>query len=495
MLLQVDWLIAGTNAALGKKDSESSFDGRESLGTTPDKREPPRARDDDAPEPAETARTDGDGNGAGRDAAELVDPIGNGGLEVTPDKRELSPRREEEDAPETVGTTRVEGDEGVSLFGSAKGRGDKRDKAEGGGGRSGDGESADSQRAGAGAGAGVPLSSPEEASLTASPSPETRVSSSSPMVASDAESGGGDGAREDESEAEPLSPSVDSAEDVGEGEDGDDSSAKPTVDTIVEIRHEEKRVSAVTAAAAAGENVEEGTEAANDGDILVEGSETLTETEPAAMASSVGPGTVGDSPVEVTVPEDVGGIVAKTEAKTEGQQDEEDEQPTVDAVVESGVTRSDRPTGARHDGDPRSLDPKDGRAELNENDGDRDVSPTGAGGSTGVSDLDDSTLPLKPDPDADVSPEAGEARVPHSPSGGNLLPPAAVPDASEEAAPQVVQELASSGDDLQAVVSDGNRSDLEKEIRSSRGEAVVVVENGAGVEQEAEASTFEDVEL
>lgn len=61
---------------------------------------------------------------------------------------------------------------------------------------------------------------------------------------------------------------VDPAEGAGEKvaeEDGGDSSAQINADTVVEIR-DEKSVSAVAAAAAAGEeNVEEDTEAANDG--------------------------------------------------------------------------------------------------------------------------------------------------------------------------------------------------------------------------------------
>lgn len=498
--IQVDWLIAGTNAALGKKEDGNATDEKDSLEATPDRREPPPARDD-APESAEATRVapDGDGDGDGRDV-ELVDPIGSGGLEVTPDKRELSPRRD--DAPETVGATRPAAeaeDEGVTTLFGHEGRDGMQKAAEEGDG-AGAGESADSQRAGA------PFPSPE-ASLTASPSPETRANSSSPVVSSDAESVvGDDGAQDSGSEAGAVSlssgtPAVDavlvgSAGGARGGGEEDGSSAKPAIGTVVEIRGGKEGVSVDSAAGENVERVEEGTGAENDGERklvedveegVMEGSETLTER--AATASSEEPAVVGGAPVDVTVVEEATGMVAREE----GQQDEEeDEPPAVDAVVESRVSGSDRPTGNGDAGSP--LDPKEERAEpegaaAGHESGDGALSPTGA------SDLDDSTACLKPELEADASPEAGESRVPEALSAGGLPPPAVVPDVSQEAAlPQFVQEAVSSGDDLQSVTF-GDSSGSENNLPGSREEAVVVVGNGAGVDQEAEVATFEDVEL
>eukprot|EP00752_Nemacystus_decipiens_P001886 g1816.t1 len=443
LLAEVDWLIAGTNAALGKKEGGSTTDGQDSLESTPDKSDPsPPSRgdgdDDDAPQSADAALAaangDGDGDGdGGRGNTELVDPIGHGGLEVTPDKRELSPKRHD-DAPETVGAMQVAGgrdEEGMGLFGRSEEGGDKHKRVGGGGSSAGDGQGADSPRTGA------PLPSPG-ASLTASPSPEARGSSSSPTVTSDAESLGDDGAKEEEedgSEAAAVSlssgtpvveaASVGSLDGAGEGgEESDSSSATPptAVDTRVEIREGEESASLVP-----------------------------------------------------TASEDV------------DEEEEEEEQPVVDAVVASGFSASDWPTDTGN-GDARSpLEPKEETAELDGDaaepeDGERDSPPTGAVRRTSASDVDDST--------------AGGATVQEAASGGGLPPLAGVPDALEEAvSPELIKRAGSpvlSGVDVPSAVFVGDSSGPEKDLGGSRGEAVVVVDDGAGVEREAEASAFEE---
>eukprot|EP00903_Cladosiphon_okamuranus_P008099 g7807.t1 len=528
LLAEVDWLIAGTNAALGQTEGGSTTDGKDSLESTPDESEPPSARDGDG---------EGDGVGGGKDI-ELVDPIGNGGLEVTPDKRELSPRRDHDnESPETAGATRVaEGqeDEGViSLFGSPGDSEGKHKRVGQGGGRgcgAGDGEeSADSQQ-----GAGAPSLPSPEASLTASPSPETRGSSSSPIAASDAESVGDDGggaaaAQEDSSEAGALAVSLSSGTSLvqagpvssAEGargkvveEDGGDGSAKYAAGTVVDIRVE-KSASAV--AAAGEENFEEGTGAAKD-DVeklvqdtseegVMEGNDTLTQLEPAVA---------DDASVHVTILEDVVSTVESGEGQQqqqeqqEQQQEEEEEEedaehPAFDAVAESGVTGSDPPAGTGNGGAVSLPCPNEERAELKggtiglEGDGDRDLPPAGAVGRLGES-PNGSTALLKPEAETGASPEAGEAAaVPEaaSASGGDMPPVVVEPDASHEVAlPEWAAEVASSGDGVRATVSHGEIGDPEDDVGGSRGEAVVVVEGGAGVvEQEAGDSAFEDIEL
>ncbi|CAN0405394.1 unnamed protein product, partial [Ectocarpus fasciculatus] len=171
LLAEVDWLIAGTNAALGVGNTKRH------LEETPDKRgaSPKAGGTSESPEATLSGREGGEGVGA--------DLIGNDGLEITPDKRELSPKRN--DAPESADATRVAGE--TQMEEEEEGGASLPDeeaspaalgvvqKALGEGGIGAE-DSADEQRVGS------PLPS-SEAALTASPSPETRVSGSSPASA------------------------------------------------------------------------------------------------------------------------------------------------------------------------------------------------------------------------------------------------------------------------------------------------------------------------
>lgn len=164
----MDWLIAGTNAALGVGNTKPL------LEETPDTRgaSPKTGGVPESPEATLSRREGGAGVGA--------DLIGTDGLEITPDKRELSPKRD--DAPESADATRVAGETRIEQEeeGGASLPDEEASPAalgvvqkvlgEGGIGAE---DSADEQRAGS------PLPS-SAAALTASPSPETRVSGSSP---------------------------------------------------------------------------------------------------------------------------------------------------------------------------------------------------------------------------------------------------------------------------------------------------------------------------
>lgn len=163
---QVDWLIAGTNAALGVGNTKRL------LEETPDKcgASPKTGGVSESPEATLSGREGGEGVGG--------DLIGIDGLEITPDKRELSPKRH--DAPESADATRVAGEARIEEEGEASLPDEEASpaalgvvqKALGEGGIGAE-DSADEQRAGS------PLPS-SEAALTSSPSPETRVSGSSP---------------------------------------------------------------------------------------------------------------------------------------------------------------------------------------------------------------------------------------------------------------------------------------------------------------------------
>lgn len=225
----------------------------------------------------------------------------------------------------------------------------------------------------------------------------------------------------------------------------------------------------------------------------MERNETLTELEPAVA---------GDASVDVTIQEDGGSTVESIEGRQSQhqhqyqQQEEEDERPAVDAVVASGDSGSDPPTGTGN-GDARSLPgPKEETTDREgvtiwlQDDGGRGLSPTGAAGSTGASGSGASTACTKPEVEVGASPEAEEAAVvpdAASVSGGDMPPVVVEPDASQEAVlAELVAEATAPGDDVRSAISHGDIGDPE-DIGGSRRKADVVMEGGAvGVEQEAE---------
>lgn len=522
-MLQVDWLIAGTNAALAVVEEGGEKDGP---GGTPGTSEPPPERDE-VPESAEATRVAEDG-GAERDA-NMVDPLGKDGLEITPDKRELSPKREKEDMPESADATRVAGEAGEDE--AEDGNvvtpdsrpeeglpGVKQKGAEAGGSGDGDGgagESADAQRP-----AALPLPSPE--ALTSSPSPEARESCSPGPIAvpsmaniSDINGEGGEVA------AAPAGATESGEEDEGEEEEG---TAKPTGVAVAEPRGENESVPTDAVAGEAVESTREGTEPEEQDDKSAEvvenggqgGSEGVRqgagveeESEGSSAAAVAEPAAVGGAPASLTIPEEVGeSVVSKGSEDAEGEEEgEESEVHAVDAVVESSVFGRPGREGREESGslvsrpdakeglDPEKGEEGQGQEEEEENDAttptpipeDGEEGSNRGGGAVGEEHGDDATATAVPSSKGelgtDPSPESGKAAV------------AVEPEAFEGA--ELVAEVVPSVDVLRSDVSSGYSDGPEEKVLGSRQEngGEVVGADGACVEEETGSPALDDVEL
>lgn len=532
-MTQVDWLIAGTNAALAVVEESGEKAG---LGGTPGTSEPPPERDE-VPESAEATRVAQEG-GEERDA-NLVDPLGKDGLEITPDKRELSPKREKEDVPETADATRVVGEAGVEegedenvLTPDSRPEeglpGVKQKGSEGGGSGEGDGgagESADAQRP-----AALPLPSPE--ALTSSPSPEARESCSSRPIAvpSMADISDGNGERGEVAAVPPSSeePAADAVAPTGvaesgeeDGEGKEESTGKRAVDigvAVTEPRGENENVPTDAVAEEAVEDAREGTEAEDDksAEVVENGGEggsegarkgagVEEESEGSPAAAVVEPAAVGGAPASLVIPEEVGeSVVSKEWEEEEGG--EESETHAVDAVVESSVFG--RPGGKEreengslvsgHDAKD-GLDPEKGekgqeQEEREENGAttpkpipeDGEEGSERGGGSVGDEHGEDAAATVSSSKDAlgtDRSPESGKAAV------------AVEPKASAGA--ELVAEVVSSGEVLRSDASSGHGDGLEEKVLGSRrkNSGDVVGADGACVEEETGSPALDDVEL
>ncbi|CAN0197910.1 unnamed protein product [Ectocarpus sp. 13 AM-2016] len=471
LLAEVDWLIAGTNAALGVGNTKRT------LEETPDKRgaSPKTGGASESPEATLSGREGGEGVGG--------DLIGIDGLEITPDKRELSPKRH--DAPESADATRVagetrmeEGEASLPDEEASPATPGAVQKALGEGGI-GAGDSADEQRAGS----PVPSS---EAALTSSPSPETRVSGSSP-----------DSAEKTvlvslpPTEAGSLEGEYDGAGVVPDPDDG----------AVVPPSEGEPAVGA-------GGSVEGG------GGRGEQPADDVT-----AKSSSDGVTAADSAPGDVS-----------SDVKT-GQEEEEEEEnsekPALDAVVEPSVASGVQQEGEQDGGvvlgpgiKRGSLDPSQeevgdiGRGEPAVPEADEEgatpseaagvrqqggatvaLSSKSAAGTSSGSDADDSTGGLKEaTSEMEFSREMGRRGAGGGPS------------------PLVVEaevEVVSSGEDTQSVeisdhgpengIENGGQNGLQKGPLGSSSEqgggGSVVVANGPGAKEETQVPVFEEIEL
>lgn len=412
-----------------------------------------------------------------------ADLIGNDGLEITPDKRELSPKRN--DAPESADATRVAGETRMEEEEGGASLPDEEaspaalgvvQKALGEGGIGAE-DSADEQRAGS------PLPS-SEAALTASPSPETRVSGSSPASA--------------EKTALASSPPTEAGSLEG---DDDGAGVVPDQDdgTGVPLSEEEPAVGA-------GGSVEGGEDQAEQSAVDV----TAKSSGDGVLAADSAPGDASD--------------VVRT-GQEEQEEEEKSEKPALDAVVEPSVASGVRQEGEEDAGvvlgagiERGGLDPSQeevcdvGRGEpavpeadekgakpseaagVREQDGATvTLSSKNEAGSSSGSDADDSTGGSKEAAaETELSREMGRG------SAGSGLSPLVVE----------AEEVVSAGEDTQSVVvsehgKDGPEKGLQNGLQNdplgSNGEqgggGSVVVANGAGAEEEAQVPVFEEIEL
>ncbi|CAB1103831.1 unnamed protein product [Ectocarpus sp. CCAP 1310/34] len=471
LLAEVDWLIAGTNAALGVGNTKCL------LEEAPDKRgaSPKTGGASESPEATLSGREGKEGVGG--------DLIGIDGLEITPDKRELSPKRH--DAPESADATRVAGETPMEEEEEASLPDEERSsgalgvvqKALGEG-SIGAEDSADEQRAGS------PLPS-SEAALTYSPSPETRVSGSSPDSA--------------EKTALVLLPPTE----AGSLEvDDNGAGVVPDLDDGAGVMPLE----GVPAFGARGS---------------VEGGEGQREQ----LADDVTATSCSDGvPAADSAPGDV-----SDDVKTGQEVEEEDksEKPALDAVVEPSVASGVREEGEQDGGvvlgagiERGSLDPSQeevgdiGRGEPAVLEADEEglmpseaagvrqqgrvtvtLSSKGAAGTSSGSDADDSTRGLKESAaETEFSREMGRGSAGDGPSP--LVFEAEV-------------EGVSAGEDTQSVVfsdhgpengiGNGGQNGFQKGPLGSSSEqgggGSVVVANGPGAEEETQVPVFEEIEL
>ncbi|CAN0486965.1 unnamed protein product [Ectocarpus sp. 12 AP-2014] len=474
LLAEVDWLIAGTNAALGVGNTKRT------LEETPDKRgaSPKTGGASESPEATLSGREGGEGVGG--------DLIGIDGLEITPDKRELSPKRH--DAPESADATRVAGETGMEEEGEACLPDEEASpvalgvvqKAPGEGGIGAE-DSADEQRAGS------PLPS-SEAALTSSPSPETRVSGSSPDSA-------------EKTVLVSLPPTEAGSLEV----DDDDAGVVPDPDDGAGVPPSEGEP-----AVGAGGSVEgrggRGEQPADD----------VT-----AKSSSDG------VPAADSAPGDVSDDVRTGQEEEEEEEKKKSEKPALDAVVEPSVASGVRQEGEQDGGvvlgagmERGSLDPSQeevgdiGRGEPAVPEADEEgatpseaagvrqqggatvaLSSKSAAGTSSGSDADDSTGGLK---EAAAETEFSREMERRSAGGGP--------------SPLVVEaevEVVSTGEDTQSVVisdhgpengiENGGQNGLQKGSLGSSSEqgggGSVVVANGPGAEEEMQVPVFEEIEL
>ncbi|CAM9539085.1 unnamed protein product [Ectocarpus sp. 4 AP-2014] len=468
LLAEVDWLIAGTNAALGGNTKRL-------LEETPDKRgASPKTEGAseslEAPEAALSGREGGEGVGG--------DLIGIDGLEITPDKRELSPKRH--DAPESADATRVAGEARMEEEGEAslpdeeaspgalgvlqKARGEGSIGAE---------DSADEQRAGS------PLPSSEVA-LTSSPSPETRVSGSSPDSA-------------EKTALVSLPPTEAGSLEV----DDDGAGVVPNPDDGAGVPP-----SVGEPAVGAGGSVEGG------GGQGEQPADDVT-----AKSSSDG------VPAADSAPEDVSDDV-KTRQEEEEEEEEKNEKPALDAVVEPSVASGVRQEGEQDGGvvlgagiERGSLDPSQeevgdiGRGEPAVPEADEEgvmpseaarvrqqsgatvaVSSRGAAGTSSSSDADDSTGGLKESAaETEFSREMGRGCAGSGPS------PLVV-----EAEVEVVSVVIADHGPENGIENGGQNGPHKGPLGSSSeqgGGGSVVVANGPGAEEETQVPVFEEIEL
>ncbi|CAM9978227.1 unnamed protein product [Scytosiphon promiscuus] len=401
LLAEVDWLIAGTNAALGVSEKGEDDDnsgggsgvdpiGQDGLEITPDKREELSPTREDVAESSAATRVAQEGGGRGDVDAE-ADPIGKDGLEITPDKRELSPLKRADndgDVSESADASRVAARDGEESEGE-----DVQQDEDGvspvcagkqeavGGSDAGSGEAADAQQA------ELPSPSPERA-LTASPSPETRVSGSSPSTVPQEEEGirsngvaVSDDGRGDGGDAT-VDVRGDAAEDaLGSGEK-EQGNGRPVIGDVAEaarpgLEDESAPVAAASAAtegapvAEDGDEIEDALEGAPKGQepqqggpaVAAEDAQGQNEERNGRPGEGVGgaaedeterpPGDATSEPEGEPVVAAAGVPLEVGEAEREGQGEEGEEESgkvTGDAVVESGVAGGVAPEGEENGG-------------------------------------------------------------------------------------------------------------------------------------------------
>lgn len=543
---QVGWLIAKTNAALGARKGDGDPTDKSDVEMTSDKRELSPARDN-AQESSSEAATRFEEEGGERDAG--VDQIDSDGLNIAPDRRELSPKRDNV-SKDVMGlvdeeTGKVGADGTVTLVGQTEELGGKQTRhVDSAGGENADG--APSRVA------SLSFSSPEKA-LTASPSPELRVRSSSPVAAGEEASatipttvrrlgdgGDGEGKNEGEDQGASVPPSsseqpaveaavvsadvnaTEGAKNVGDDDEGQGSkSPKPPTDAArVEPNSDEERRVNITVA----------TSVTVPADPVEDSSVGSSIATPAVV--------VDDAPVSPAV--DSTTALEEVAVENKGQQkdeEEENERPALDAVVESVALGGDRPVG-KDNGDvilgtemkealvqkERTGGEVEGKAEGNEagaeqgggvvgreNDDGARLSAGARGSmdssdwSAGSSDVDDApTACLSPNVETDAVQQAGGARGASAVQTGNELPSLAVeanpsptagltvPAFAEEAVSVDVQVAAASYGHSSSGSASGNGLPANKEKEGGGAEVL----GRAGAEEGAkDVSTFEDVEL
>ncbi|CAM9133010.1 unnamed protein product [Ectocarpus sp. 8 AP-2014] len=471
LLAEVDWLIAGTNAALGVGNT------KDTLEETPDKRgaSPKTGGVSESPEATLSGREGGEGVGG--------DLIGIDGLEITPDKRELSPKRH--DAPESADATRVAGEARMEEEGEASLPDEEASpaalgvvqKALGEGGIGAE-DSADEQRAGS------PLPS-SEAALTSSPSPETRVSGSSP----------------DSAEKTALVSLPPTEAGSLEGDD-DGAGVVPDPDDGAGVPPSEEEP-----AVGAGGSVEGG------GDQGEQPADDVT-----AKSSSDG------EPAADGAPGDVSDHVRTGQEKEE---EEKSEKPALDAVVEPSVASGVRQEGEQDGGvalgagiERGSLDPSQeevgdiGRGEPAVPEADEEgatpseaagvrqqggatvtLSSTSAAGTSSGSGADDSTGGLKESAaETEFSREMGRGSA-----GGGPSPLVVEAEVEAVSAGEDTQSVVISGHGPENGIENGIQNGLQKgplgNSSEQGGGGSVLVANGPGAEEEAQVPVFEEIEL